>query len=485
MVVARLKKLLGITLLGCGCFTLSFNASADAEVTLSGSTWLASVDGDTVYSGSRMFDAVNAAANNMGEGIINVRNSGESGTDGGEVYAMRPQAGQTLDFHGHTVTANGGDLVVPVYCNQRDNITVRNLNVEGSPRYGVWFRGCSYVTLENITMAMNGENPVGLGIRVDSSTADATNLTIKGNIVIDGATGHGIETYGIDGIDIGDVTVTNNGGCGLILNDSTNAEVGNVWGEYNNIDGGYATFRVANNNGPNIHVNSVYSRHSGRGFFSVSGSHGTTIEYVDIEDATQQGIFLEDASDTHVLAGVVSDSSPNCQLVRTEDSSIRVQGCDEIGTTPDTNSNGLVDGVYRIIPNHSSKTLDVANCSENNGSNVQQWSWLDNDCQKFQITPVSGIWHRITPLIASSKAFDIDSMSLDNSANAMLWDYWGGTGQLFRFQSAGEGLWRLVNLHSQKCLDVENSSVEDGANLMQYTCLSDGENQKFRLEKID
>ncbi len=463
---------------------MSHFARADAEVMLSGTTWHSAVDGHTVYSGARMFDAVNAAANNMGQGTIHIRNSGSSGPDGGNVYAIRPQAGQTLDFHGNTVTANGGDLVVPVYCDRRDNVTVRNLHVEGSPRYGVWFRGCSFVTLDNITMSLNGQNPVGLGIRVDSSTRDATNLTISGNTVIDGATGHGIETYGIDGINIGDVRVTNNGGCGLILNDSTNAQVGNVWGEYNNIDGGYATFRVANDNGPNIHVNSVYSRHSGRGFFSVSGSHGTTIDYVDIEQATQQGIFLEDAADTHVLAGRVANSSPNCQLVRTTSSSLHVNGCDAVGSTPDNGNNAIVSGVYRLTPAHSGMAIDVENCANSDGANLRQWSWLDNTCQQFTISPVSGVWHRISPLAAPSRAVDIDSMSNDNSANAMLWENWGGTGQLFRFQSAGQGLWRIINLHSQKCLDIENSSSEEGANLMQYTCLADAQNQKFRLERV-
>ena len=121
---------------------------ADAEVTRNDDgSWLARVDGNTVYQGSRYFEAVNAAANNMGSGTINIRNSGDSGSDGGNVYSMRPQANQTLDFHGHQVNANGGDLVVPVYCDRRDNITVRNMHVVGNPRYGVWFRVCSNVTL--------------------------------------------------------------------------------------------------------------------------------------------------------------------------------------------------------------------------------------------------------------------------------------------------------------------------------------------------
>jgi len=459
---------------------------ADAEVTRTDGNWLARVDGNTVYEGARYFDAINAAIDNMGSGTVNVRNSGDSGPDGGDVYSIRPRPGQTLDFHGHTLDANGGDLVVPVYCDRRDNITVRNLHVTGNPRYGIWFRGCSNVTLENITMDLSDNNPVGLGIRVDDSTGSASDLTIAGDININGSNSHGVETYGIDGFTIGDVTVTNNGGSGLLLNNSRNGTVGNVTGHYNNQGGGYATFRVANNNGPNVSVNSVYSRNSGRGFFSVTDSNGTTINSVDIADTSSHGIFLEDASNTHVLSGSVSNGSPNCQLVRTDSSSISVSGCDSVGSSPGGGSggsgdNGTVDGMYRIVPVHSGKALDVASCSTEGGANVQQWTWLDNDCQKWDISPVDGDYHRISPLNAPGLALDVEGLSTDDGANLMLWDYLGGYNQQFRFQSAGEGRWRIIGRQSERCLDVDAQSEDDGANIVQWTCTAESDNQQFEL----
>ena len=460
---------------------------ADAEVTRNNDgSWWARVNGSTVYNGSRYFDAINAAANNMGAGIINVRNSGNSGPDGGNVYGIRPRPNQTLDFHGHTVHANGGELIVPVYCDRRNNITVRNLKVSGSPRYGVWFRGCSNIVLENIEMNLSPHPAVGLGIRVDYSTGPSSNLTIRGNININGTTTHGIETYGVEDFSIGDVRVTNTGGSGLLLNDSRNGTVGHVWGQGNNWGGGYATFRVANSNGPNVSVESVYSRNSGRGFFSVTGSHGTTVKYVDIDNSTKQNIFLQDAWDTHVLTGQVSKGHPNCQLVGTDtsNSSIRVSGCSAIGTAPgDGNgaSNGTVNGTYHIRPVHSGKAIDVSNCGSGNGTNVQQWDWLNNPCQKWQITPVDGIWHRISPQVAAGKALDVDSFATNNGANIMLWDYWGGHNQQFRFQSAGNGKWRIINRNSELCLDVEGISTNSGANLLQWQCIAGNDNQVFEL----
>lgn len=471
------------------CPLWSSLAAADAEVTRTNGNWLARVDGNTVYQGNRYFDAINAAINNMGTGTVNIRNSGDSGPDGGDVYAIRPRAGQTLDFHGHQVNANGGELVVPIYCDRRDNITVRNLHVTGNPRYGVWFRGCSNVLLHNITMDLNNNNPVGLGIRVDASTGTARNLTISGNININGSAGHGIETYGIDGFTIGDVTVTNSGGCGLLLNDSRNGTVGNVIGHYNNRGGGYATFRVANNNGPNVTVNSVYSRNSGRGFFSVSGSQGTTVNYVDIANTTSHGIFLEDASNTHVLSGTVASGNPNCQLVRSNNVSLRVTGCSSVGTPPggsgssssSGSNNGTINGTYRLVPVHSGKALDTTWCETNNGTNVQQWTWLNNDCQKWRITPVDGNFHRISPVHAPDKALDVDSFSTANGANVMLWSYAGGPNQQFRFQSAGSGRWRIINRNSEKCLDIDGNSTADGRNLMQWECIAGALNQQFEL----
>lgn len=152
-------QLLSIAMIALGAIFCSQGALAQGEVTRSGSTWSARVNGNTVYTGNRMFDAVNAACNNMGAGTINIRNSGDSGNDGGNVYAIRPRANQTLDFHGHTVNCNSnGHLVVAVHADRRDGITVRNLRVTGNPRYGIWFRGCSNVTLTNITMNLNNRS---------------------------------------------------------------------------------------------------------------------------------------------------------------------------------------------------------------------------------------------------------------------------------------------------------------------------------------
>lgn len=307
--MSHLKKTLFL-LLACLAYATSMTIPllAQGEVTLSGSTWTATVNGSTVYTGSRMFEAANAACNSAGTGAtINIRNSGNSGDDNGgsSVYAIRPLASQTLNFHGNTVNCNSsGELAVAVYADRKDNVTVTNLVVTGDPRYGVWFRGCSNLTLTNITMNLSHPAQVGLGIRVDASSGPASNLTINGDININGSLGHAIETYSISGVTIGDVNVHNSGGCGVLLNDSENCTVGVVTGSYNCYGGGYATFRTANNN-RSTYVEAVYSANSGRGFFSVSGSQDCTIGYVEITAATDIGIWIQDSYNTHVNSGYV------------------------------------------------------------------------------------------------------------------------------------------------------------------------------------
>ena len=146
-----------------------------------------------------------------------------------------------------------------------------------------------------------------------------------------------------------------------------------------------------------------------------------------------------------------------------------------------SSSNGSVNGTYRIMPVHSGKAIDVNYCSANNGTNIQQWTWLNNDCQKWNISQVDGEWHRISPVSAPNKAFEIDSFSTSNGGNIMLWDYWGGTNQQFRFESAGSGKWRMINRNSGLCVDITGISVADGANLNQWQCISGNNNQVFEL----
>jgi len=179
--------------------------AATGEVTKSGSTWTSTVDGSTVYTGTDMIDALNACCSNLGSGTINVRNSGTAVAPDG-LRSVNIQSNQTIDFHGTTMTCENALNIYPVKGTNKSNVAVKNLNIEGVPRYLLHFSGCSGVTLSNITAYTTR----GTGIRVETSS----DLTISGTINLH-TPGHCIETYTVTNVYIGTVTVQSDNGCGM------------------------------------------------------------------------------------------------------------------------------------------------------------------------------------------------------------------------------------------------------------------------------
>jgi pectinesterase len=149
----------------------------------------------------------------------------------------------------------------------------------------------------------------------------------------------------------------------------------------------------------------------------------------------------------------------------------------------DSTTNGTFNGTYSIIAVHSGKALDTWEWGTTDGTNIAQYNYWGGEAQQFNITPVDGIWHRITPVIASDQAMDVSGCVTDAGANIQTWTYWGGECQQFRFQNAGAGKWRIIARNSGLCVDVLNSSTEDGANVIQYNCISGSENQMFELKQ--
>lgn len=221
------------------------------------------------------------------------------------------ESGQTYDFGGRTLDGSNIKDNGLFRCWGKDKVTIKNVTVTNSPRYAILARNCTNATITNFKMT-NMKNSVG-GIRFDID-GDASGLVMD-KITGSDVGGQAIEIWNANGFKIGDVTIDRSGGSGLLLNKSKNGTVGTVKGTYNNQGGGYATFRVANGNGPNVKVKKIYSRNSGRGFFSVSNSGGTTVESVDIASSTSEGIYIQDSTNTKVQGGKVrSTGSANCRI---------------------------------------------------------------------------------------------------------------------------------------------------------------------------
>ncbi|MEU1241272.1 RICIN domain-containing protein [Micromonospora parva] len=290
---------------GCG------SGSTNAEAVLSGSTWTARNGSSTVYSGSDMLSAMQAAVNSLSAGRTSkqrvvVRGSGSM------------SAGSRLSLPSYTtlavcgtinVTGSGSGDQAPVYSRGTTDVEVQNLTLTGSPLYGIFMRNVNNLALGQIDMRLSA----GLGVRIDNHGGDRAvkvrNIRID-NVYVSGTGTHGVETYGVDGLTIGTVTARNTRDSGLLLNDTINATVGTVDAQGAGTGTGYAAFRMANRNGrvgssypTNIRVGTVIASGGGRGIFCVSESGGAVIDRVTISNTGNNSILVENCYNV-VIAGV-------------------------------------------------------------------------------------------------------------------------------------------------------------------------------------
>jgi hypothetical protein len=207
------------------------------------------------------------------------------------------------------VTGGGAGDMAPIYARGRTDIEIPNLSITGTPVYGLFFRDVENLHLGKIDIRVS----TGLGIRIDNhGRADRANKVKNiriDDVYVEGTGTQGVETYGVDGIVIGTVVARRTHDSGLLLNDTVNAEVGRVDAVDAGAGTGYAAFRMANRNGRigdaypvNVHVGEVIARRGGRGIFCVSESGGAVIDRIDIADAGNNSILIENCYNVNIAA---------------------------------------------------------------------------------------------------------------------------------------------------------------------------------------
>jgi hypothetical protein len=289
--------------------------SYQAEAVQSGSTWTARRGGGTVYTGSSMRDAMQAAVNSLtpnrsSKERVVVRGSGSisAGT------RVSLPSNTAIDVCGTiNVTGSGSGDQAPIYSRGASNVEVGHLKLTGTPLYGIFMRNVSNVVLGQIDIRVSS----GLGIRIDNHgdrSVRSRNIRID-NVYVSGTGNHGVETYGVDGLTIGTVTARNVGYAGLLLNDTINATVAKVDADNTGTGTGYAAFRMANRNGrvgssypTNIRVGEVIARGGGRGVFCVSESGGAVIDRVTLTNTGGNAILIENCYNVTVAgqSGTIS-----------------------------------------------------------------------------------------------------------------------------------------------------------------------------------
>ncbi|MET7292213.1 hypothetical protein ABZS79_08715 [Streptomyces griseoloalbus] len=329
------------------------DGSYQAEAVQNGSTWTARRGSSTVYTGSDMRAAVQAAISSLSSGRTSkervvVRGSGS--ISAGSRISLPSYT--VLDVCGTiNVTGSGSGDQAPVYSRGTRDIEVQHLNVTGAPLYGIFLRNVQNVVLGQIDMRLSR----GLGVRIDNrgDTSQWTRNVRIDTVYVSGASSHAVETYGVDGLTVGTVTARNVGESGLLLNQTINATVSRVDAENAGTGTGYAAFRMANRNGrigssysTNIRVGEVVARGGGRGVFCVSESGGATIDRVTLSQTGNNAILIENCYNVNLAAqsGTVTGGGeirlaarsefPNnrditIQNLTVTDSSIRESPCGE------------------------------------------------------------------------------------------------------------------------------------------------------------
>lgn len=270
------------------------------EVTLSGSTWTGKVDGVTKYTGTSINGAIGACGSAMTSGTINLRASGTA-TGVGRIFGSTKFNG-----NGFTITSNFAGGVIQ---NRNGGGTgASNVKIAGAPWFGMYFSTNAGSTFSGIS------GTGGILMRIDNC-AGGSGSNFNGGSPNGSASGsHAVETYGINNATLGTVTATDrSGGCGLLFNATNVGRVSNVNGTRCNYSGGYAGYRIANNNYDCYASSRVTSISCGRGFFSLTGSNNSAVANLTATNNRDIGVWIQDCVNVRVVAGTVSGSA--CKAV--------------------------------------------------------------------------------------------------------------------------------------------------------------------------
>jgi hypothetical protein len=144
-------------------------------------------------------------------------------------------------------------------------------------------------------------------------------------------------------------------------------------------------------------------------------------------------------------------------------------------------------GFYSLLNRHSNKVFDVAFCGFFDGANIDQWGWLDNDCQKFRFLPADAGWTRLQnanqPGGQPGKLVEAAApCGPADGANVQLWDPDAGRCQQFRLEPAGEVL--IASADGRSVLGVVDCRAHGGWSVVEERRTS-SECQLWRFAPTD
>lgn len=132
---------------------------------------------------------------------------------------------------------------------------------------------------------------------------------------------------------------------------------------------------------------------------------------------------------------------------------------------------------------HSDKCAQVDGGSADNGANISQWDCLDQNNVKWTWVE-TGNGYVFLKAKHSGKCAQVDGASQANGANISQWDCLNQDNVKWQFKLVqtvnGQRYYNVVNKASGKCMQVNENSNANGANISQWDCVNQ-DNVKWAL----
>jgi hypothetical protein len=148
-----------------------------------------------------------------------------------------------------------------------------------------------------------------------------------------------------------------------------------------------------------------------------------------------------------------------------------------VGGRPD----GRVSYSGPIMNRHSDKALDVTERSNQDGADIQQWSYADQPNQNWDVIDLGNGEVAIISR-QSGRALTVQGGRDNNGANVIQQGWRGAPQQRWRLEQTGNDYYRIVSVDNGKCLDVTREGKQDGANIQLWDYANQA-NQQWRLRR--
>ena len=133
-----------------------------------------------------------------------------------------------------------------------------------------------------------------------------------------------------------------------------------------------------------------------------------------------------------------------------------------------------------IVNRMSNKALDVQDRSTRRGANVQQWGYMGQANQRWNVVDLGRGQFAIVS-VGSGQVLGVAGGDLRNGASVEQSRWIGSGNQRWRLQKKG-AFREVINIASGKCLDLQDKSQQDGANIQQWDC-SGADHQSWRFQQ--